>query len=426
MVANAQGDVSASSLEGISTPGIALAPLPCGIVLFDDPMLTAGGTAYLPCTPPERIRSPNDLRNDALWVSNAPAYEQRVRSHPTLRSSYYFRTTLPGLFSDVGIQCSRDGQTMPEDAERMATFFTRTMTIAARAYGWDIAEDGPLRVREDMLYRDIAKMLPQAPQPDADSRTELDRALMQAYQAASEPDWPSYRFEADCVFVTLRYNRVNYARQILSAPIPMGQGWTRVDAAGSHQTLDYCMTHPTLVRATLEWGDTSSDLAALAAYGQAGKRRNNMRLWLSQPELVWISRFARVTINSFWVDQSGYGVLGPGAALPDLFAAHPESDLSFSAGLVAMNHYAALATARFNQHTRMEQASVWGVWLHAMDRAQMFVSAMAAHEAGFHVERYGDGSLMLRVPRSRLDELISFKREHGFMHPDLHSLQVSE
>jgi hypothetical protein len=416
-----------SSAAQAPLSGIKLAPLPCGVVLFDHAEEVNDGTAYLPDTPAQRIRSPNDLRNDVLWVSNLSVFEEKIKHHPNLRSGYYFRILLSEMAHDMGIQSSRDGQMAPDDALKMATIMTRAMTIAARAYDWDIAELGPLRVQEAFLMKDIAKMLPAPPPPDARFRDDLVRALTQAYQDASEPNWPTPTYEPDSVFVTLRFNRVNYVQQLLECPMPAGRGWARMEGVEMGQsTLEYCINHPTLVKATVEWDNASSDMAALAAFGRAGKKRNSMRLWLAQPELAWISQYAKVTISSIWLDQSGYQRLPAAARLPGLFTAHPESCLSYSAGLVAYNHWQALASCTWNRRLRIEESNVWATWLRSLDRAMMFSMALRAYEAGFHVDRYGGGAIRLRVRRDRLDEIARFKEEHGFMYPDIASLLQRE
>src|SRR5690606_27506232 len=119
------------------------------------------------------IRSPNDLRNDVLWVSNLSALDEKTKTHPNLRSGYYFRVLLSEIAHDMGTQCSRDGQMSPEDAQKRSVVMTRTMTVAARADGWDVAELGPLRVQETLLMNDITEMLPAAPAPDARFKEHL-------------------------------------------------------------------------------------------------------------------------------------------------------------------------------------------------------------------------------------------------------------
>lgn len=400
---------------------VKLAPLPCGVVLFDHPDEVSNGTAYLPEEPAQRIRSPNDLRNDVLWVSNLSVFEEKIKSHPNLRSGYYFRVLLAEIAHDLGLQSSRDGHMRAEDALAVANYMTRAMTIAARVYGWDVAELGPLKVSESLLMKDIAKGLPTSPAPDPRFRDDLIRALTQAYQEVSVPDWPTPPYAPDSVYVTLRFNRVNYVKQLLECPVPAGREWVRLEQVQGN-TIDYCLRHPTLVKATIEWDNASSDIAALAAYGQAGKKRNTMRLWMTQPELAWISEYAKVTITSIWVDRSGYQKLSASAKLPPLFTQHPEACLSYSAGLVAFNHWQGLASCTWNRRSRIEEANVWAAWLRAFDRAMMFDMAVKAYEAGFHVDRYGGGSLRLRVSRDRLTELAQFKEECGFMYPDMTSL----
>lgn len=404
------------------TSGVKLAPLPCGLVLFDDPRDLGEGTAYLPNTPIQRIRSPNDLRNDALWIGNVWATEDRIKDHPNLRSGYYFRVFLNDIAQDLGIQSSSDSQMAAEDAMTMATIMTRTMTIAARLYGWDTSQSGPHMIQEPFLMRDIARSLPSPHAPDARFRDDLVRALTQSHQEASQPDWAA-SYEPDSVFVTLRFNRLNYVQQMLSCPLPSGKGWVCIDGVQmSQNTLEYCLTRPTLVKATVEWDNASSDIAALAAFGQAGKRRNTMRLWMAQPELAWLSQYAKVSISMIWVDESGFQPLSQNARLPYLLSSHPESSLSYSAGLVAMNHWQALASCTWSKRTKLEESNVWACWLRSLDRAMMFSMALKAYEAGFHVDRYGAGALKLRVPRRRLMELAQFKELHGFTYPDLSSL----
>ena len=270
------------------------------------------------------------------------------------------------------------------------------------------------------MSQDIVKMLPKAPAPAASARDHLVRALTQSHQQDSVPDWPHTTFEPESVFVTLRYNRLNYANALLNCPVPKGQAWTyEKDVKDSPETLEYCMQHPSLVKASVEFDNVSSEHAALVAFGQAGARRNLMRQWISQPELVWLRRFARITITSAWVDHSGYTKVAAAARLPELFTVHPEACLSYSAGLIAANHLEAIASCQWSKKYKIDESNVWATWIRAYDRANMFALALKAHEAGFHVERYGSGSLKLRVSPEQLDQLARFKAEHGFMYPDL-------
>lgn len=402
-----------------------LAPFPCGVVLFDHPKDLTTGTAFLPNLPAQRIRSLNDLRNDVIWISNVSIFEDRIKSHPVVRSSYFFKLALNEIAQDVGIQSSYDGQMQPEDAKRITMLATRALTIAARAYGWAGAGEGVGVMQSALLNADIRRELPRAPTPDARWRESLRVAFTQSYQERSAPSHSIYHFQENSLFVTLRYNYVNYVGQLLKSPVPLGKQWSRIEESGIRLMDDpiaFCLANPCFVRATVEWDNASTELAALAAYGQAGKNKNAMRLWISQPELRWLSQFATLTISDIWIDESGLGSLPKSAQLPELFDAHPLSQLSYSAHLVAYNHYQAMTSETWNRRERRSEVDLWAVWLKALDRAFMFSVALRAHERGFSVERYGDGALRLRVNREQYDELIDFKTEEGFMYPDLSTI----
>lgn len=401
-----------------------LTPFPCGLVLFDHPNDLSAGTAFLPNSSAQRIRSLNDLRNDALWISNVSMFHDQVKNHPVIRGDYFFKISINEMAQDIGVQSSFDGQMQPEDAQRLATITTRALTIAARAYGWSAASQGVGVMQEVYLSADIRKQLPRAPIPDARWRDSLRVAFTQSYQERSVPSWVLYNYESNSVFVTLRFNYVNYFKQLLDQPVPLGKQWSKMEESAIRLLDDpvaYCvnLAKPCFVRATVEWDNASNDIAALAAYGQAGKHKNPMRLWISQPELKWLSRFATITISDIWSDESGVGMLPMGSRLPALFASHPNSLLSYSAHLVAYNHYQAVTSDTWNRRERCSEVDLWAVWIKALDRAFMFSVAIKAQEKGFHVVRYGDGALRVRVNRELADELIEFKAEQGFMYPDL-------
>src|SRR3546814_4595951 len=69
--------------------------------------------------------------------------------------------------------------------------------------------------------------------------------------------------------ISLRFNEVNYVRQIMSCMVPRGLGWTYVHQGikmSQKSLLEFCCTRPTTVKATVEWDNTPSDVVALADY----------------------------------------------------------------------------------------------------------------------------------------------------------------
>ena len=401
-----------------------LAPVPCGIVLFHDIAAPGAGIAYLSIGFVQHIRCANDLRSDVLWISNLESIEEfeSLLASPNLRASNYLSFTLVDIARDLGIEIGREGQMDSTDAVTLATLLTRAMTIAARAYGWDVSEQVPLRIREAALSLDVIKSLARPTPIPSEYRDELTHALTQAYQDDSAPNWLKPTNHTEPVQVTLRFNRLSYARALLACPVPKGSSWSYAkDLEMSQDLLQFCLSHASVVKASVELTNMPSDLAALVAFGQTGKRRPPMRLWLAQPELVWLSQYAQITIHAGWVNDAGYTTLGPAAQLPALFNAHPEACLSYSAGLIAANHWQALCACRRNCESQIDEANVWATWLRAYDRANMFALALKAHEAGFHVMRYGAGSLKLSVEKNQENywALAEFKELHGLIYPDL-------
>jgi hypothetical protein len=177
--------------------------------------------AYLSIGPAQQIRCANDLRSDVLWISNLNSIEAfpALSVIPNLRASNYLSFTLADIAHDLGIDITREGQIDHTDAMKLAGVLTRAMTIATRAYGWDAPELGPLRIQDLYLSLDIARALPTPPQMLTEHRSELAHALTQAYQDDSVPNWSAYHSDgksesAQSAYVTLRFNRLNYARAL--------------------------------------------------------------------------------------------------------------------------------------------------------------------------------------------------------------------
>lgn len=407
------------SFQESRTTGIRLAPLPCALVMFASER-ARDGQCFLPDGQVSLIEGPSQLRNDFLWVSNVSALEPVTHLYPNLRNNFYFRRRPAEIAADIGVidPAQAGGEQGAQQAAMLSCVFTRVMTIAARAYGWDVFEMGPLRVREPYLMRDIGSTLPDDPEVDE----SLERALAQAYQPHSAPMAATYYWSAETFAVTLRFNEVSYAKQLLGAPVPGTGKWHLVgDLAdwSDNKLLAYCLSRPTVVRASIDWDGTAEELSVLAAFGMSGQARGLQRRWITQPELTWISKIAKVKIHQFWVFDGELNPVAPEWQLPELLDTRPQARLSYSAGLVAYNHMLAVTQSRWDRHARSPRCSVHAAWLTAHDRAAMFDLALRAHNKGFIVDRYGQGSLRVRIRADQLGQLEQFKSEYGFMYPDL-------
>jgi hypothetical protein len=386
-----------------------------GVALFDNPKEMTVGWACCANEEPFRFSSANELSNDAIWVTSLDwnKYQMRGQRLSHLRRVDYLRSSLSQIAADLGRRIT--GEYARESSAVLAKVVQQAVMIAVGVYGW---EEPSSDLREDVLADDIQRTVGTAPKPQRHIRAPL----LSAYQAYSSPPWDPI-YEADSVTVTLRYNRLEYARQIMATAVP-DDAWTYVPPNQAQiLTIDSLLdpSRPSLVEAAVELGNINPSTAALIAFGAQVSRRSGLRKWISQPELVWLSRHARVRVTSALISRSAR-LLPDTAQLPQRMLDDPLFSLSISAGLVAESHWSAITSPVYNRQDRKNEASSWGVWLRAADRALSFGLAMKAHEAGFHVVGYGNGSVVLRLTRPRLEGCLEFADQNGIAHPAFHPI----
>lgn len=393
-----------------------------GVALFDESK--DSGWACLPVGEPFRFRQPQDLPSDCIWVCSSTVKDHRERFGNTshLRNSEYV-SKLTALAADFGLRIDGEGKwgILAQRASSMlAPAVHRAMVIASQVYGW--AE--PTRMlRLESLSEDIRAHLVQLiepPQPPNYLRAPFASAL----QTYSSCNWNQYM--PDSLTVTLRFNRVEYAKRIMATEVPDGS-WSFMGSEndpGFQYSMEMALDPevPCLVNATVEFGGRDQDIATLCAFGSTPNKGAPLRTWVSQPELRWLSQHAHVQINAVQ-KSSGSKPLPQKIQLPELLTCDELFSLSVSAGLVAEAHWRALAKDVYKP-TRdgKKDISAWAVWLRAADRAFCFELALAAHKEGFQVQGYGNGSVVVRVPRATLPKLLDFCMENNVAHPAFRSL----
>jgi len=386
-----------------------------GVALFDNPKEMSVGWACLAGESPVRFGSVHELSNDALWVTSLDWEEYRLRASKlsNLRRADYLRSSLTQIAGDLGRRIS--GEYARDSSPVLARVLQQAVLIAIGVYGW---EEPASELREDTLADDIRRTIVQAPKP----QRHLRSYMLSAHQSYSSPDWPP-TFESDSFTLTLRYNRLEYARQVMANPVP-DDAWTYIPAnRASELTIETLMdpAHPSLVEATVELGRIEPGLAGLIAFGAQPGKRSGLRKWVSQPELAWLARHTRVNVSSALVSRSARPLPGT-AQLPPALTSDPLFPLSISAGLIAECHWSALASPIYNRQQRSSDVSPWAVWLRAADRALSFELALKAHKAGFLVVGYGNGSVVIRLSRDRMQECLAFADDSGIAHPAFYPL----
>jgi hypothetical protein len=385
----------------------------CGLVIFDDIQERRAGTAYLPEALPQRIRSMNDLRTDFIWVSNVPDRDISG-AHPGLRAADYFGASLADIAYDLGLAYSRGYPLTAQEGVSVATIMSRALTIASRSYGWD-SDRGEASFAGETLSEEITSTVHLRPTV-AGNGDPMSSRLGHASQDRSVPYWPFEDHEA-VVPVTLRFNRLAYARQLLAQGVPAGTEWVQVSNAQCVGGL------PVIAKLAIDWSESDPDLAALAAFGQTGRRKQLLRLWAAGPELDWLSEICHPQVSVALINADGYAGLPANLKLPVPLAVRSQLTMSYAAGLVGYSHLRAVLSIDCSDGGKGRAASAVGAWLHAYDRSLMFSVARRAHMAGFHVRSYGSGEISLRVRKDQLDALKKFRLDEGFMYPAVASLE---
>lgn len=383
-----------------------------GVAIFDNPKDPVGGWCCLSEGESFRFRQASDLASDCVWLCTVDGmeYSRRFAKMHHLRPAEYLRSNLKHIAADLGLHIDgegRFGDVATVAAPKLAKVVHRAVMMAVQSYGW---ADPQQILRSDNLYEDIRKSLVMPPPV----RPFLKAPLMSAYQSYSSPDWGN-DYESDSITVTLRLNRLSYAKDIMLTPVPDG-AWTYVDSAiDIKDALD--PEAPCLVEASIETSGMDPAVSSLVAFGAQPGRRTGLRSWLSQRELAWVSKYAKVSIVRAYRASSAT-LLPERMMLPEFLTTDPMFELSLSAGLVAESHWTAFCNPVFSSKAvDKREVSTWGVWLRAADRAMSFDLALAAHKAGFHVLGYGNGSAVVRLQRPRLPELLEFAMANKVAHP---------
>jgi len=390
-----------------------------GYAQFDDPNSGTSGKLFSPDGEVRRFEQAGDLDQTVLWITNLGTGDEPLRRRGNLRCSAFLGASVQEIARDLGLDVQPDGRLPDGTAAHVAGVIDRALRAGASAYGSGSAYRWVHGLKGDYLHQDIGRDLPRGPLSGVESFPRQREVLASAYQARAIPQWGEWPLGPGTRFVTLRFNRLVYARQMLQMQFPVGKHWVHVQGTAGVELLSEMLARPCLVRAeaSLRQGMEDASPVTLAALGFDGARNGRRRGWFSQPELAKLSEFMEVKAEGFLLDEDGIRPLPARAQLPDALTARAERSLSYAYGLVAHCHWLALATARQVADREVEHADIWSIWLRAMDRALMHEVALRAHQDGLHVEAYGEGAIVMRLQDTDLQNAQRFWELEGFQYP---------
>lgn len=383
-----------------------------GCALYDDEKLMQGGWASIDGGDPFWFRTHTDLPTDIVFVTNgdwAESVSSGKKQVPNLRLLTYFRSSVKAIMGDLAVEPNR--VTFPVSAQILSSVFSQTMKYAAGAYSLTVPP--PTSLSETIANRlvygndaEVAKMLP----------IDLVAALSAAYQKDSNC---LTRWVQNSSLVTIRRNRVRHAYELMDAWYP-GEAWERVEGTRlpkkQAERMKFCLELDVPVLAKVSLTRMNSEISNLMAYGvtlgmnpAVGARQ---RLWMSHPELVWMSEYASVQIDEIYVGNE-YRKLPAVLQMPKMFDDRMAAPLSYSAGLIAESHWAGLST----ENWKTKFAPPRAVWMRSLDRATCYSMAKAFHDEHFVVQGYGYGGVTIRCPDYDIDRLGDFVTNAGFPFP---------
>ncbi|MCC8799167.1 hypothetical protein Q6A26_03915 [Xanthomonas euvesicatoria pv. eucalypti] len=373
-----------------------------GAVRFDIDDPNAGGWASVEGGEAFRIANAGSLDSSTVWWTNLSfdsMWKANIHRMPNLKRTNYMHSWRRGDGQDAfceswGLVHRR--YTEKSISEALSAIFAQVMRVAARRYKVDLGQ------REVFPYDTLADEIRSRLLPVADPTLgpEADSAIGESHLYYNTCMTPHHRTE-DYVDVCFAKPAVAYAREMTGTIIPSDQVEYRDSASlpAFGQRLDWVLNDARPILARVSVSDVHPDFANLISYGNGGRAGTN-RNWLTQPEILLLSNFARVEIESAYV-FSEYRQMPPQCVLPsditNLQAMTPNTQI------LATNHWIGLC--RENPY-RLEpgksserRTSPRAAWLTSVDRFHMFTSALSLHQAGFTICYYGAGCVVARVPK---------------------------
>ncbi len=374
-----------------------------GAVIFDDEKRPSGGCASVRGKASYRIRGTGDLATDVFWWTNLPASTFMIlKGLPTTRfkRNDYMRPNMGQLHGELGLLVSR--MSAARITEVTSEIFDRVMRMADSHYGLDRPHDLTL---SDDLYSHIIK-------EDRPITPEIDEALKQSYQSYVQCETAMPMHSKMVIF---RRPRIAHAMDVLATPVP-GEQWEFIEESKlppEGKRLDWLISQdrPALVRVSIKRVD--HEVSHIISFGGGAREPRN---WISHPELLTLSKFAKIKIEAAFLGSA----YEPHPVYRDMFTGGQMGPLSTSVGILAENYMVALSTPRSFRKFSSAKDKVHApraAWYAASDRFHMLMPALMMHGSGFVVRGYGRGMVILGVQRGALQEARACASAAGLLAP---------
>lgn len=388
-----------------------------GCVRFDvdDPNL--GGWASVGGKTPYRISSVGNLDNDTLWwtsLSFRAVHEANLHKTPYIKQTTYLNSWLPDGQEEFCRSWGFERRTHSEDqiTQALSAVLRRVFEFSQHHYGIDLRHGVPVH---GSLADEIRCQL--LPERDPHIAPEVDAALSAAHQYYTHC-LTAFHNRDETIAVRLFAPAASYAQEMLSAGVPVDQ----VDFVGEGQLpqgmagLDWILGLDQPALAKVRVSNVHPEYVNVIAFANGAKAGSN-RAWVTQPELLLLSKYADVEVSAAFVFR-GFTAIPEKCRLPKLTSMQA---MTPTADVVLTNHWIGLARENCYRlepkATPHRAVSPRAAWLTALDRFWMFSYALQLHRAGLVVRKYGAGSVIVVVPKHNYKEAYEIATEIGLLAP---------
>ncbi|MDH0342009.1 hypothetical protein [Chromobacterium haemolyticum] len=388
-----------------------------GSVRFDSDDPNLGGWASIGGGEAFRISSVGNLDNSTLWWTNLSfraIHEANLHKTPYIKRTTYLNSWLQDGQVEIcqGWGFLRRTHTEKAITEALSAIFHRVMRFAGAHYG--IAYDRSVPMHDNLADELRCKMLPDK---DPHIGPEVDSALWAAHQYYTYCLTPHFNRE-EMVMVRFTVPAVAYAHEMMDSIVPSDQVEfiSGEQLPPPNQRLDWVINHPRPALARVTVSNIHPDYVNVVAFANGAKAGSN-RSWISQPELLLLSKYAQVDVNGLFL-FGDYAPLPRECQLPSLTAMQA---MTPTAEIITSNHWLGLVKENCYRlepkSTDHRAISPRAAWMTAIDRFLMFTYALQLHRAGIVIRRYGAGAVTVMVPKHNYRDAYEIASAVGLIAP---------
>lgn len=383
-----------------------------GVCWFDDPDVALGGWACRAGGDADRVSGIQGLSSDVFWVTNLNYVTYRklnLVQVPHIADTQYFRSSLSMLANELGLYHHPDRAT-----ETLSLIFARVIEQGHSHLGVGMTPGGYryTKLLMDRLMPREHRMAPHGAY--AQELASAFRQSMQANQGMSGIQRP-----AGATAHAMVFPRGAYARWILSQPMPSSAAWQEIKTRGNETVFGVqageAISGSKAVRARLQdLGDGHAILLRVKVldmdpfhqpFASFGATARNHRAWATLPEVLELSRYAKVAISG------GFRTKAAPLSLPGISLEGDE--FSFSRGLYWENVWVSLAQGLNNGKVD----TALGAYLRSYDRLACGRAAASLAQMRYVIGSYGTGRVMVYLRSGEIPEAARYALDIGLVPP---------